>query len=80
MRYQVAGNQGRAVGSLLPVNLSRLSRSQSSGSGRASFSSFTTVGSELLVAEQLGYCGYGAKYEDILIKGDSNDLKYLVTC
>jgi hypothetical protein len=39
--------------------------------------SFTTVGFKLLIVEgqQLRYCGYGAKHDDIFIKGDPNELK-----
>ena len=43
--------------------------------------SFTTVGFKFLIIEgqQLRYCGYGANYDDIFIKGDPNELKVLVT-
>ena len=59
-----------------------LSRSQSSGVlVRHSHSRFslTTVGFKFLIVEgqQLRYCGYGAKHDDIFIKGDPNDLKVL---
>ena len=38
---------------------------------------FITVEFELLIVEgqQLRYCGYGAKHDDIFIKGDPNELK-----
>ena len=41
--------------------------------------SFTAVGFKLLNVEgqQLRYCGYGAKHDDIFIKGDPNELKVL---
>ena len=66
----------------LPVNHKRLSRSQSSGVlvSRYRFRfSFTAVGFKLLNVEgqQLRYCGYGAKHDDIFIKGDPNELKVL---
>jgi apoptosis-inducing factor 3 len=79
VRHQVAGNQGRAVGSSIAGKPQPFVKVPIFWSARALFSSFTTVVSELLIAEgqQLRYCGYGAKYEDILIKGDPNDLKVL---
>ena len=67
---------------LLPENRIRLSRSQSSGvlvrHSRSRFS-LTTVRFKFLIVEgqQLRYCGYGAKHDDIFIKGDPNDLKVL---
>ena len=67
---------------LLPVNRNRMLKSQSSGVlVRRSLScfSFTTVGFKLLIVEgqQLRYCGYGAKHDDIFIKGDPDELKVL---
>ena len=67
---------------LLLVNHNRMSRFQSSGVlVRRSLSCFffTTVGFKLLIIEgqQLRYCGYGAKHDDIFIKGDPNELKVL---
>ena len=67
---------------LLPVNHNRMLRSQSSGvlvRHPLSCFSFTTVGFKLSIVEgqQLRYCGYGAKHDDIFIKGDPNELKVL---
>ena len=82
IRHQVAANQGRAVGATIAGKPHPFAKVPIFWSARASFSfsfSFTTVRPKLLIVEgqQLRYCGYGAKHDDVYIKGDPNDMKVL---
>jgi NADPH-dependent 2,4-dienoyl-CoA reductase/sulfur reductase-like enzyme/nitrite reductase/ring-hydroxylating ferredoxin subunit len=58
--WNVAANQGRAVGSSI------------AGKPQA----YVKV-PIFWSAQQLRYCGYGAKHDDIFIKGDPNELKFI---
>jgi len=60
--WNVAGNQGRTAGSSIAGKSQPFVKVPIFWSAQG---------------QQLRYCGYGAKYDDIFIKGDPNDLKFI---
>jgi len=60
--WNVAANQGRAVGSTIAGKAQPFVKVPIFWSAQG---------------QQLRYCGYGAKHDDIFIKGDPNELKFI---